>query len=132
MLTAVEQPDMLGSMSSALDMVLLAMLAIVGVYSIYTVIRLRRTYMLFPNKFLYPTGCTPETCIDEGGFIDYIIPRLTILGVACLVMALAYGVRVLLFPEVKSVVIELATVLLPAGILFWYALIQNKVSKTFW
>ncbi|MBR6824938.1 MAG: hypothetical protein IKM59_00125 [Oscillospiraceae bacterium] len=131
MLAAAGQ-NMLGGMSSALDMVLLLMLAFVGVYGLYTVIRLKKTYMLFPNKFLYPTGCTPETCLDEGGYIDFILPRLTILSVVCLILAGAYGVRIYVFPEVRSLVIELATVILPAGILFWYALIQNKVSKTFW
>ena len=131
LLAAAEQ-NMLGGMSSALDMVLLLMLAFVGVYGLYTVIRLKKTYMLFPNKFLYPTGCTPETCLDEGGYIDFILPRLTILSVVCLILAGAYGVRIYVFPEVRNLVIELATVILPAGILFWYALIQNKVSKTFW
>lgn len=132
LLAVAQQQDMLGGMSSVLDVVLLAILLFVGVYGLYTVIRLKRTYLLFPNKFLYPTGCTPETCLDEGGFIDYIIPRLTIMSVVCLVLAIAYGVRIYIFPDVKHFAIELATIILPAGVLFWYALIQNKVSKIFW
>lgn len=131
-LAVAEQQDALSSMSGALDLVLLAMLLLVGVYGLYTVIRLKREYMLFPNKFLYPTGCTPENCLDEGGFIDYIIPKLTILSIACLAMGIAYGIRIYVFPDVQNIVIEIATILLPAGILFWYALVQNKVAKTFW
>ncbi len=127
-----DQPDMLGSMTDALDMVLLIMLFFVGVYGLYTVIRLKREYMLFPNKFLYPTGCTPENCLDEGAFIDYIIPKLTILSVVCLILAVAYAIRIYVFPDVSHFLIELATIVLPCGILFWYALIQNKVAKTFW
>ncbi len=130
--TAVEQQDAFGTMGRALDLVLLAMLVLVAVYGIYTVIRLKREYMLFPNKFLYPTGCTAENCLDEGGYIDYIIPRLLILSIACLVMAIAYGIKVYVFPDVNNLVIELATIILPFGTLLWYALIQNKVSKTFW
>lgn len=132
MLSATEQVDLFGSMGSALDIVLLAMLVLVAVYGLYTVIRLKREYMLFPNKFLYPTGCTAENCLDEGAYIDYIIPKLVILSVACLVMAIAYGVKVYVFPEVNNIVIELATIILPFGTLLWYAMIQNKVSKTFW
>ena len=132
MLSATEQVDLFGSMGRALDIVLLAMLVLVAVYGLYTVIRLKREYMLFPNKFLYPTGCTAENCLDEGAYIDYIIPKLVILSVACLVMAIAYGVKVYVFPEVNNIVIELATIILPFGTLLWYAMIQNKVSKTFW
>lgn len=132
MLSATEQVDLFGSMGSALDIVLLAMLVLVAVYGLYTVIRLKREYMLFPNKFLYPTGCTAENCLDEGAYIDYIIPKLVILSVACLVMAIAYGVKVYVFPEVNNIVIELATIILPFGTLLWYAMIQNKVSKIFW
>ncbi len=131
-LYTADQTDMLGNMTGALDMVLLIMLLFVGVYGLYTVIRLKKEYMLFPNKFLYPTGCTPETCLDEGAFIDYIIPKLTILSVVCLILGAAYAIRIYLFPQVNHFLIELATIVLPCGILFWYALIQNKVSKTFW
>ncbi len=130
--TAEQQTDMLGNMTNALDMVLLLILVFVGVYGLYTVIRLKKECMLFPNKFLYPTGCTPENCLDEGGYIDYIIPRLTIMSVVCLILAAAYGVRIYVFPDVNHILIEVATIVLPAGILFWYALIQNKVAKTFW
>ena len=131
-LTTVEQQDAFSTMGRALDLVLLAMLVLVAVYGIYTVIRLKREYMLFPNKFLYPTGCTAETCLDEGGYIDYIIPRLLILSIACLVMAIAYGIKIYVFPEVNSFVLELATFLMPFGTLLWYAFVQNKVAKTFW
>ena len=131
-LTATEQQDSLGGMANMLDMLLLVMLILVAAYGLYTVIRLKKEYLLFPNKFLYPSGCTPETCLDQWGYIDFIIPRLTILSVACLVMGVAYGIKVFLFPEVNNLVIELATIFLPFGTLLWYAIVQNKASKTFW
>lgn len=122
----------LSDMSGLLDALLLLMLGLVAIYGFYTVIRLKKTYMLFPNKFLYPTGCTAETCIDEGAYIDYIIPKLTILSTVCLVLTAAYAVRVFLFPQVIHWAIDVATLTLPFGILLWYAIIQNKVAKTFW
>lgn len=131
-LTATGQQDAFAGMSRMLDLVLLAMLALVAIYSLYTAIRLKKEYMLFPNRFLYPSGCTPETCLDPWEYIDYIIPKLVVLGVVCLVLTVAYAVRIFVFPHVNSVVIEIATVFLPFGILTWYAIIQNKVSKTFW
>ena len=131
-LTAAEQQNPFSSMSSAIDLVLLAMLVFVGVYGLYTVIRLKKEYMLFPNKFLYPTNCAPEDCLDEGAFIDYIIPRMTIFSVVCLILAGVYAVRIYVFPEVNHWAIEAAVLVLPIGILLWYAIIQNKVAKTFW
>lgn len=131
-LTAAEQQNSLGNVAGILDVVLLAMLVAVAGYAMYTAIRLKKEYMLFPNKFLYPAGCAPEDCLDQWGYIDYIIPKLTILSIACFVMAIAYGVRVFMFPEVEHWTIQIATLLLPFGVLLWYAIIQNKVSKTFW
>ncbi len=129
---AVEQTTALGDMGTILDVVLLAMLVMVAGYGLYTVIRLKREYMLFPNKFLFPTGCTAENCLDEGAYIDFIIPRMLILSIACLVMAIAYGIRVYMFPDFNHIAIEIATIILPFGTLLWYAFVQNKASKTFW
>ncbi len=126
------QSNALGDMSKTLDLVLLFMLLFVGVYGLYTVIRLRSTYMLFPNRFLYPNGCTPETCNDEDAFIDFILPRLTILSVSCLIMGIGYGLLIYVFPEAQSTFTDILTMILPVGVLFWYAMLQRKVYKNFW
>lgn len=121
-----------GDLGQILDLLLLFMLLFVGVYGLYTVIRLRKTYMLFPNRFLYPNGCTPETCVDEAGFIDFILPRLTILSVSCLIMGIGYALLVYVFPQAQNGLTDALTMILPAGVLFWYAAIQKKVYNTFW
>ena len=121
-----------GGMADLLNMLLLAMLLFVGFYGLYTMIRLRKTYMLFPNRFLYPNGCTPETCLDEGGFIDYILPRLTILSISALLLSIAFALWLFVFPHVQNLVLDLLTLFLPAGLLFWYAVIQHKSYKLFW
>ena len=74
---------------NTLDLFLLLTLLAVAVYSLYLVIRLRRTRELFPSRFLYPGNCEPEDCIDPDGFIDYILPRLTLLSSIFFVMTLA-------------------------------------------
>ena len=130
--TATEQQISFAGASDLLDVLLLGMLVLVAGYGLYTVIRLKKEYMLFPNKFLFPTGCTAEECLDEGAYIDFIIPKLTILSVVCFLLGAAYAVRIFVFPEVSHWIIDAATLLLPVGILFWYAFVQNKASKTFW
>ena len=130
--TGTEQQISFESASSFLDILLMGMLILVAGYGFYTAIRLKKTYMLFPNKFLYPTGCTAETCLDEGAYIDFIIPRVTILSLACLILGVAYAVRIFVYPDVAHWAIDVATLTLPVGVLFWYAFVQNKASKIFW
>ncbi|MBR4309049.1 MAG: hypothetical protein IKT58_05590 [Oscillospiraceae bacterium] len=126
------QTNSLGGISQMLEFLLLIMLLSVAIYGLYTVIRLRKTYLLFPNHFLYPSGCTPETCNDPFAFIDFIVPRLTFMSIACLIMAIGYGLLIFVFPQAQNGLTDILTMLLPAGVLFWYATIQRKVYKNFW
>ena len=48
---------------------LAAMLAGVGIFAIFTAIKLDREFYLFDSKFLYPANCSPKDCKDPGGFI---------------------------------------------------------------
>ncbi|MBQ6431171.1 MAG: hypothetical protein IJJ99_04780 [Oscillospiraceae bacterium] len=118
-------------MGDMLSLLLLLMLFGSGIYAIYTYIRLHKTCMLFPNKFLYPGGCTPDTCADVDGFIDYIEPRLLLLGIAmilCGVGYLAYSIAL----KATNTLVDIATILVPAGIFVWYMFVQRKASKEFW
>jgi len=124
--------DNVGGIANMLPLLLLAMLLVSAVYGLYTVIRLRRTLMLFPNKFLYPANCTPENCVDENGFINFILPRLTILSVSSLLLSLAFGAWIFLLPQLQHWSLDLAVLLLPCGVFFWYMFVQNKAAKEFW
>lgn len=121
-----------GSFANMLPLLLLAMLLISGAYGLYTVIRLHKTLLLFPNKFLYPGNCTHENCLDEDGFIDFILPRLTILSVASLVLSLAFAVWIFAFPHLQHWALDLATLILPCGVYFWYMFVQRRAAKEFW
>lgn len=121
----------LTSMAETLDIVMLALLAFCGIYSIYTCIRLRRECMLFPNKILYPGNCRPEDCIDVDGFMDFILPRLLITGLLMLACAVAYGVCAIAL-KMDNVVLDVASMVVPVGILVLYAVIQRKAYKLYW
>lgn len=129
LLTATEST---GGIADLLPMILLAMLLISGAYGLYTVIRLRRTLLLFPNKFLYPGNCSHENCLDEDGFIDFILPRLTVLSVVSLALGLAFAAWMFLFPQVQNWGLDLAVLILPCGVYFWYMFVQKKAAKEFW
>ncbi len=119
-------------MATTLELVLLALLFWSGCYGLFTVIKLRKSYMLFPNKFLYPGNCTMDTCVDEGGFIDYILPRLTILSVIMLVLGVFFVLVFFVFPQWESWLTDLLSMLLPVGAYVWYMLIQRKAAMLFW
>ena len=120
-----------GGMVDMMDMLLVVMLLGFGVVALYNVIRLRREQMLFASKILYPGDCKPEDCADPGGFIDYIIPRLTILSIAFILMGVLAILLLYVFPLNVSWM-ELASVVLPVGGLIWYVICQRKAAKLFW
>ncbi len=114
-----------------LDILLMVMLFGCGIYSLYTVIKLRRTYYLEPNKFLYPANCKPEDCLDADGFIDYILPKLTICGILWLLSGIAFAVNnyVLKF---EGWLVYTLTIIVPVAPFVWYMFIQRKSAKEFW
>ena len=126
-----ESVNSIAGMGTLFELFLLAMLFGCGIYGLYTVIKLRCTFMLFPNKFLYPGNCKPEDCLDEGGFIDYILPRLTILSVIMLVLGIGLALNAYVIKFV-SIWVDLAMIVLPFGTFLWYIFIHRKAAKDFW
>ena len=55
-----------------LDVLVTILLVGAGGYALAACIRLKREQVLFENKILYPSQCTPENCLDPEGYIAYI------------------------------------------------------------
>jgi|GEM_PF-569511 len=125
------QGSSLDSMVSMLDILLWVMLLGYGAYALYTAIRLRRTYMLFANKFLYPGNCSMDTCLDEDGFIDYILPRITAWGCFMVLFGILFMVNTYVI-KLSGLWVDLAAILLPVGSVIWYMFIQRKAAKLYW
>lgn len=117
------------SVTSIINLLLLAFLLGFAVYGIYGAVRLRRTGQLFPHKILYPGNCRPEKCTDVSGFIDYIVPRLLLLSGLFLAMAGVYAVNayVLLIEWLDYVLM-----LLPVLAIVWYLFVQNRAAFLYW
>ena len=128
---AAQQGGTLDGMGDMLDSLMLIMLFGFGIYGIYSAIRLRKEQMLFPNKFLYPGNCDPAACLDPGEFIDYIIPRALILGVALILLGglLALNTFVL---HIDSWLIDLGMIVMPVAVIVWYCVVQRKAAKNYW
>ncbi len=128
---ATSQSGSLDSMVGMLDALLWAMLLGYGGYALYTAIRLRRTFMLFPNKFLYPGNCSMEECVDEDGFIDFILPRITLWGLIMVALGILFILNTYVL-GIKGLWVDILTILLPVGSVIWYMIIQRKASKLYW
>lgn len=116
---------------NTISLLLVAMLIGCGIYCIYSFIRLRKEFYLFPNKFLYPGNCAPESCTDVVGFIDFISPRILLFGIALILFGIAFGVIDIVL-HVNSVVIDIASMVVPLALFVWYVLAQRKAAKEFW
>ncbi len=114
-----------------MDLMLMALLLLSGIYGLYTVIRLRRTFLLFPNKFLYPGNCSPDDCLDEDGFIDYILPRLTLWSVTMFVLGVLYTLNVYVI-QYGAFWFRCVMIVLPLVVLGWLMIIQKIAAKRFW
>ena len=102
----------LTQLTNILDWVMIVLLPAVALYLFYTVFRLRRDRVLFDNKLLYPGGCTKDDCLDPDGFIDYILPRLIIIGVAFLLCG-AFTALVVFVPAMDTLVCNILEIVFP-------------------
>ena len=124
------QSAMLG-MVDTMDILMLVLLLGFGAYILYTVFRLNKEQMLFDSKILYPGDCRPEDCTDEGGFIDFIIPRAAILGIALVLMGVLLGLNMLLI-KLDALWLDIVMMVVPVSVFAWYIVIQRKAAKLFW
>ena len=132
---AAENTDQTGMMSGMLDMfdvLMLLMFVGIGIYGLYSAIRLRREQILFPNKFLYPGGCVPEECLDPGEFIDFIVPRTIILSVLLIVMGGLFALNTFVI-KIESFYATLAWIVVPIVVLGWFGIfVHRKAAKLYW
>ncbi len=123
----------MGNFEQVLNIMLVGMLGWAGIYAVYTAIRLNREYYLFPNRFLYPANCPPDACKDVVGFISFILPRLWILGILCLVLAV--GMALVNLAKLIPLPDWCRLYVLPFAGFFvfaWYISVNARSAKKFW
>ena len=110
---------------------MIVLLPAVALYLFYTVFRLRRDRVLFDNKLLYPGGCTKDDCLDPDGFIDYILPRLIIIGVAFLLCG-AFTALVVFVPAMDTLVCNILEIVFPIAAIAWYSFVSRHAAREYW
>ena len=111
-----------------------------GLYALYTAIKLRKLNKLFSNQLLVPKDAKPGDCLDEEGYVDYVKPRLLILGIVLVIVGAicladsALHVSAALFPgaEKASFYLVEGGIVLSLIALAWYMVCWTKARKLFW
>ena len=114
---------------SIIDLIIAVMLGGSGIYGIISSLRLKKEGYLFENKLLYPGNCKPEECADVEGFIEYIVPRMIIFGVLCIVLAIGTVLVSVLAVSLSVLMFEMIVVIC---VFAFIGVVQNKASKLFW
>ena len=111
-----------------------------GVYVLYTDIKLRKEGKLFANQLLIPKDAKPEHCVDEEGYVEYVTPRLLVLGILLVLaggLCLLNGqlhVGAMLFPQVAEIdfYVEMGGIVLSLVSVVWYMFCWVRSRKLFW
>ena len=111
-----------------------------GIYALYTAIKLRKLGRLFSNQLLIPKDSKPGDCLDEEGYVEYVMPRLLILGIAltlsggvCLADS-QWQISAMLFPTAADAVfyVSMGGIILCTLAVVWYMICWVRARKLFW
>ena len=111
------------------DLILTVLFLIYGLLCAYTAFRLRKAEKLFDSMVLYPGGLKKEGCLDPEGFMDFMRPRIGILGGCLLLIALIYALKLYIgIPKIASY----AHIALAVAALAWGFSLYRRAAKQFW
>ena len=101
-----------------------------GVYMLYTWFKLHTTGKLFPNGILIPNGRSPKDCDDAEGYIQYMKPKILILGI----LVTVYGAVCLANETLKFISWQICVALTGVILLviIWYGVCNYKANKLYW
>lgn len=116
--------------TSMMDMMLVVMYIGCGLYSLYSYYMQRKSKVILANKVMCPNGYDPQKCVDVQAFLQFMMPRLLVFGIA---LVLFGGLFVLdhYFGK-NNAWLTVVLIFLPLVFLAWYVLQQRKAAKRFW
>ena len=112
-----------------LDLILMLSFLVFGALCIFNAFRLRSAKKLFDSMVLYPGGLKKEDCQDPEGFMDYMKPRMGILGGMLLLVAGIYALKLYVgLPKALSI----AHIVFTVAALAWGFSLYHSAAKRFW
>ncbi len=130
-LSAQTVTDMVLGFSGVISIIFLLACLFFGGYGLYGVLRLRKEQYLIPHRLMYPNYCSGDTCLDPVEYMDYILPRLSVLSgvmlLTGLLLLLGYFIDGL-----RSLGVLLALCIVPFVVYLWYSRCLKKAAKKYW
>lgn len=114
---------------STLDWFLLVAFVFYGVLCLVDVFRLTREKTLFNSMVLYPGGLRKEDCLDPAGFMAFMRPVMTVMGIGCTLVGLLYFVKLRLGMSRAFSIAHIALAVVTLGYGFW---MFRRAAKRFW
>jgi hypothetical protein len=110
---------------SIIDYVLVGL----GIYALYSVFQMKVTGELY-GKMFFSVHTPIERCKDKAGFIEFIIPKLIIIGI----LAISTGGISLVSTYVVQIpsMIVSGVGLVLVGVLLWFNRQMKAVQKKYW
>lgn len=129
----------LDAMSRMFDVAILALLLGSGGYALMTFFRLNKEWRIFNNVFLLPSECPPQDCKDVDSYLEYIRPKILLVGIVCIICGILYIpvvlpnlAQIMGLSDTASQILALATPALGFVALVIYIVGQTKAAKRFW
>ena len=130
-LSAQTVTDLVIGTSGVISVIFLVVILFFGSYGLYGVLRLKKEQYLIPHRLMYPNYRSNDDCLDPVEYMDYILPRLSILsGVMLgsgLILLLGYFVDGL-----RTVGISVLLYVIPFVVYLWYSGCLRKAAKKYW
>ncbi len=130
-LSAQTVTDLVIGVSGVVSVLFLVVILFFGAYGIHGILRLKKEQYLIPHRLMYPNYCSPDECLDPVEYMDFILPRLTVLSVVMLLS----GVILLLgyfIDGLRSLGITLALYVVPFAVYLWYSSSLKSAAKKYW
>ena len=130
-LSAQTVANMVMGFQSVITIIFLIVCFFFGGYGIYGVLRLRKEQYLIPHRLMYPNYCPCDECLDPVEYMDFIIPRISILSA---VMILS-GIMLLLCLAIEAlgtIWVLLGLYIVPLAVYLWYSMSLKRAAKKYW
>ena len=72
-----------------------------------------------------------EGRLPRHGFIDYILPRLIIIGAAFLLCG-AFTALVVFIPAMDTLVCNILEIVFPIAAIAWYSFVSRHAAREYW
>ena len=101
-----------------------------GLDCLLTCYKLRVAGRLFPNSLLVPNNKTPKDCLEPEAYVQYIFPRLLILGI----LITLFGAVTLAneFLSFMGLVASEICTGISLTVIIWYAVCSSRAVKRWW